>query len=171
MSFPEIGMKAPSATEQVFAICERVAEVQALLDDHIAGGKHTAADVIAKAQAVLTGNPSKEDRLKHGQKKLLKIAEKAGKKAAKKAARKRKSKSKVDRSVIFHLLPHFLRSAHPTSVNLRDHARGSRGGESEPCRNEPPAASQTGTTLPALSGVAGDDDGVSRHGSAPAISP
>jgi|HubBroStandDraft_6_1064221.scaffolds.fasta_scaffold184072_3 hypothetical protein len=29
----------------VWAICERVAEVQALLDDHVAGGKHTAADV------------------------------------------------------------------------------------------------------------------------------
>ena len=38
----------------VWAICERVAEVQALLDDHIAGGKHSAADVIAKAQAVLS---------------------------------------------------------------------------------------------------------------------
>jgi len=35
-------------------ICERVAEVQALLDDHIAGGKHTAADLVAKAQAVLS---------------------------------------------------------------------------------------------------------------------
>ena len=35
-------------------ICERVAEVQALLDDHVAGGKHTAADVVAKAQAVLS---------------------------------------------------------------------------------------------------------------------
>jgi hypothetical protein len=30
----------------------RVAEVQALLDDHTAGGKHPAADVIAKAQTV-----------------------------------------------------------------------------------------------------------------------
>jgi hypothetical protein len=39
--------------ESVWAICERVAEVQALLDDHIAGGTHTAADVVAKAQAVL----------------------------------------------------------------------------------------------------------------------
>ena len=35
-------------------ICERVAEVQALLDDHIAGGKHSAAEVVAKAQAVLS---------------------------------------------------------------------------------------------------------------------
>ena len=35
-------------------ICERVAEVQALLDDHVAGGKHSAADVVAKAQAVLS---------------------------------------------------------------------------------------------------------------------
>jgi hypothetical protein len=41
-------------SEAVFAICERVAEVQSLLDDHIAGGKHTAADVVAKAQAVLS---------------------------------------------------------------------------------------------------------------------
>jgi hypothetical protein len=38
----------------VWAICERVAEIQALLDDHVAGGKHTAADLVAKAQAVLT---------------------------------------------------------------------------------------------------------------------
>ena len=54
MSFPEIGMKAAPATEQVFAICERVAEVQALLHDHIECGKHSAADVVAKAQAVLS---------------------------------------------------------------------------------------------------------------------
>jgi|HubBroStandDraft_6_1064221.scaffolds.fasta_scaffold74300_2 hypothetical protein len=40
--------------ESVWEICERVAEVQALLDDHIAGGKHSAADVVAKAQAVLS---------------------------------------------------------------------------------------------------------------------
>ena len=38
----------------VWEICERVAEVQALLDDHLAGGKHSAADVVAKAQAVLS---------------------------------------------------------------------------------------------------------------------
>ena len=36
----------------VWKICERVAEVQALLDDQLAGGKHSAADVVAKAQAV-----------------------------------------------------------------------------------------------------------------------
>jgi hypothetical protein len=30
-----------------------VAEVQALLDDHVAGGKHSVAVVVAKAQAVL----------------------------------------------------------------------------------------------------------------------
>ena len=39
------------AENPVWAICERAAEVQTLLDDHIAGGKHTTADVIAKAQA------------------------------------------------------------------------------------------------------------------------
>ena len=38
----------------VWEICERVAEVQALLDDHLASGKHSAADVVAKAQAVLS---------------------------------------------------------------------------------------------------------------------
>jgi hypothetical protein len=42
------------ADNSIWAICERVAEVQALLDDHINGGKHTAADVVAKAQAVLS---------------------------------------------------------------------------------------------------------------------
>ena len=38
----------------VWEICERVAEVQALLHDHIECGKHSAADVVAKAQAVLS---------------------------------------------------------------------------------------------------------------------
>lgn len=42
------------ADNPVWEICERVVEVQALLDDHVAGGKHTAADVVAKAQAVLS---------------------------------------------------------------------------------------------------------------------
>jgi len=42
------------ADNPLWEICERVAEVQALLDDHIAGGKHSAADVVAKAQAVLS---------------------------------------------------------------------------------------------------------------------
>jgi hypothetical protein len=31
-----------------------VAEVQALLDDQLASGKHSAAEVVAKAQAVLS---------------------------------------------------------------------------------------------------------------------
>jgi hypothetical protein len=34
-------------------LCERVAEVQALLDGHVNGGKHTPAAVVAKAQAIL----------------------------------------------------------------------------------------------------------------------
>ena len=38
----------------VWEICERVAGFQALLDDHIAGGKHSTADVVAKAKAVLS---------------------------------------------------------------------------------------------------------------------
>jgi hypothetical protein len=42
------------ANNPMWEICERVAEVQALLDDHLAGGKHTVADVVAKAQAVLS---------------------------------------------------------------------------------------------------------------------
>ncbi len=42
------------ATNPVWEICERMAEVQALLDDHLAGGKHSAADVVAKAKAVLS---------------------------------------------------------------------------------------------------------------------
>ena len=40
--------------EAVFAICERVAEVQALLHDHLECGKHYAAEVIAKAQSILS---------------------------------------------------------------------------------------------------------------------
>ena len=42
------------ASNPVWEICERVAEVQALLDDHLGGGKHLAADVVAKAQALLS---------------------------------------------------------------------------------------------------------------------
>ena len=42
------------ADNPVWAICERVAEVRALLDDHFAGDKHSAADVVAKAQGVLS---------------------------------------------------------------------------------------------------------------------
>jgi hypothetical protein len=38
----------------VLAVCERLAEVQALLLDHIECGKHSAADVVAKAQAMLS---------------------------------------------------------------------------------------------------------------------
>ena len=37
----------------VWAICERVAEVQALLHDHIECDKDSAADVVVKAQAIL----------------------------------------------------------------------------------------------------------------------
>jgi hypothetical protein len=36
------------------AICGRVAEVQALLHDHIECGKHSAVNVVAKAQAILS---------------------------------------------------------------------------------------------------------------------
>jgi hypothetical protein len=38
----------------VLAICERVAQVQATLHDYLECGTHTAGDVIAKAQAVLS---------------------------------------------------------------------------------------------------------------------
>jgi hypothetical protein len=41
-------------TEATFAICERIAEVHALLLAHVECGKHTAADVVAKAQAILS---------------------------------------------------------------------------------------------------------------------
>jgi hypothetical protein len=42
------------ASNPVWEICERMAEVQALLHDHAESGKHTAVDVVAKAQAVLS---------------------------------------------------------------------------------------------------------------------
>jgi hypothetical protein len=45
---------APMADNPLWEICERVAKLQTVLDDHIKGGKHTAADVVAKAQAVLS---------------------------------------------------------------------------------------------------------------------
>ena len=42
------------ASNPVWEICERMAEVQALLPDHAERGKHTAGDVVAKAQAVMS---------------------------------------------------------------------------------------------------------------------
>jgi hypothetical protein len=42
------------ASNPVWEICEHVAEVQALLDDHIKGGKYSSADVVAKAEQVLS---------------------------------------------------------------------------------------------------------------------
>jgi hypothetical protein len=48
------------ADNPICAICERVAEVQALLDDHLASGKHSAAEVVAKAQAVLSESALRE---------------------------------------------------------------------------------------------------------------
>jgi hypothetical protein len=52
---PDLITRPTGATNAaMLAICERVAEVQALLDDHVRGGKHTAAEVVAKAQAVLS---------------------------------------------------------------------------------------------------------------------
>jgi hypothetical protein len=42
------------ASNPMWAICERVAEVQALLDGHLAGAKETPADVLANAQAILS---------------------------------------------------------------------------------------------------------------------
>jgi hypothetical protein len=41
------------ASNPVWEICERMAEVQAL-HDHVECGKHSAADLVAKAQAVLS---------------------------------------------------------------------------------------------------------------------
>jgi hypothetical protein len=47
-------LPADATPEAALTICERVAEVQALLDDHLANGKHSATEVVAKAQAVLS---------------------------------------------------------------------------------------------------------------------
>ena len=46
-------LPADATPGAALAICERVAEIQALLDDHLDGGKLSAAEVVAKAQAVL----------------------------------------------------------------------------------------------------------------------
>ena len=46
-------------TEPVFAICERAAEVQPLLDDHLASRKHTDAAVVAKGAGDLAGIASR----------------------------------------------------------------------------------------------------------------
>jgi hypothetical protein len=47
-------LPADATPAAALTICERVAKIQALLDDHLAGGKHSAAEVVAKAQAVLS---------------------------------------------------------------------------------------------------------------------
>ena len=39
--------------EDVFAICERVAEAQAILNDHREGGRYSADEVVAKLDALL----------------------------------------------------------------------------------------------------------------------
>lgn len=39
--------------QHAFAICDRVAEVQAILHDHLEGGKHSAAEVVAKVAALM----------------------------------------------------------------------------------------------------------------------
>ena len=46
-------MPGGAVSNPPWEICERVAEVQALLHDHAECGKHSAADLVAKAQAVL----------------------------------------------------------------------------------------------------------------------
>ena len=43
----------PKMNDQVSAICETVADLQALLHDHVDCGKHTAAEVAAKMHAIL----------------------------------------------------------------------------------------------------------------------
>ena len=45
------GMRGRMVDNPVWKICERVAEVQALLDDHVVGGKHSAADELANASS------------------------------------------------------------------------------------------------------------------------
>ena len=39
--------------EPTLAICERVAELQALLHDHVECGQNTAAGIVARAAAIL----------------------------------------------------------------------------------------------------------------------
>ena len=40
--------------EVAFDICKRVAEAQTLLNDHFKGGKHSAAEVVAKLLALFS---------------------------------------------------------------------------------------------------------------------
>jgi hypothetical protein len=46
-----IGLSLMSSDEEVFAICDRAAEVQTLLHDHLECGKHIVAEVVARASA------------------------------------------------------------------------------------------------------------------------
>jgi CDP-diacylglycerol pyrophosphatase len=47
-------MGAAISDEAVFAIYERVPEVQALLHDHVECGKHTAEEVLKKVQQIIS---------------------------------------------------------------------------------------------------------------------
>jgi hypothetical protein len=51
---PPTNSVSNATPEAALTICVRVVEVQALLDDHLASRKHTATEVVAKAQAVLS---------------------------------------------------------------------------------------------------------------------
>jgi hypothetical protein len=52
---PDLVRRPAGATPAaVLAICERVAELQALLEDHVAGGTRPAADVVARAHGILS---------------------------------------------------------------------------------------------------------------------
>jgi hypothetical protein len=51
------GQRGAEVTNPLWEICECVAEVQALPDDHLECNRHSAPDVIAKAQAVMKVSP------------------------------------------------------------------------------------------------------------------
>jgi hypothetical protein len=54
---PDLLQQRPTGAtpKAVLAICERVAEVQVLLDDHIAGGKHSAGREPRRPSAFVSG--------------------------------------------------------------------------------------------------------------------
>src|ERR1700676_699978 len=53
---PHAESRDTAMSKHAFAICERVAEVQALLHDHLECGKHSPTEVIEKANAILSEN-------------------------------------------------------------------------------------------------------------------
>jgi len=119
-----------------WATCERVVEVQALLDDHPAGGKASATDVVA--QAVRPESELVPAKLDVG---LFPPSTPPGVRAPGKC-RPRLTPSHNDDNILRHGHPVFRHSHQTAAASKRQAPRGSG------TRNMPQVASATGDLMP-----------------------